>query len=229
MESNNKPPLLSEATLFRMSRYLNVLEEFSQKGIPYISTSKLANLLGVNSAVVKQDFLPLKVKGQTGVGYEVPQLLETIRDVFLSRESLSFAIAGFGNIGQALASYQGFIRDGFELKAIFDSNPKFFSYSIRGVVVSDVESIVHVCRERAIDIGVICTPAAAAQEIANHYVEGGVKGIWNFAPTELMVPEPVILFHEHLTRGLLTISYHIAHRYTDEPLPLTLEGTEEIV
>ncbi len=216
MDSNNKPPLLSEATLFRMSRYLNVLEEFYQKGIPYISTSKLANLLGVNSAVVKQDFLPLKVKGQTGVGYEVPQLLETIRDVFLSRESLSFAIAGFGNIGQALASYQGFARDGFELKAIFDSNPKFYSYSIRNVVVSDVENIVNVCRERLIDIGVICTPASAAQEVANHYVEGGVKGIWNFAPTELVVPEHVILVHEHLTRGLLTISYHISHRYGEE-------------
>lgn len=216
MESNSKPPLLSEATLFRMSRYLNVLEEFSQKGIPFISTSKLANLLGVNSAVVKQDFLPLKVKGQTGVGYEVPQLLETIRDVFLSRESISFAIAGFGNIGQALASYQGFARDGFELRALFDSNPKFFSYSIRGVMVDDIENIVRVCRERAIDIGVICTPASAAQEIANHFIEGGVKGIWNFAPTELVVPEQIILVHEHLTRGLLTISYHIAHRY-DHP------------
>lgn len=228
MEFYNKPPVLSEATLFRMSRYLNVLEEFSQKGIPYISTSKLATLLGVNSAVVKQDFLPLKVKGQTGVGYEVPQLLETIRDVFLSRESLSFAIAGFGNIGQALASYQGFMRDGFELKAIFDSNPKFFSYSIRGVVVSDAEHIPQVCRERAIDIGIICTPTSAAQEIANHYVEGGVKGIWNFAPTELVVPEPVILVHEHLTRGLLTISYHIAHRYSEDRTPIILENTENM-
>ena len=216
MESNNKPPLLSEATLFRMSRYLNVLEEFSQKGIPYISTSKLANLLGVNSAVVKQDFLPLKVRGQTGVGYEVPQLLETIRDVFLSRESLSFAIAGFGNIGQALASYQGFVRDGFDLRAIFDSNPKFYSYSIRGVLVEDVENIAEVCREKKVDIGIICTPSSAAQEVANHYIDGGVKGIWNFAPTELVVPDHIILVHEHLTRGLLTISYHISHRYDEE-------------
>ncbi|MBN2326507.1 MAG: redox-sensing transcriptional repressor Rex [Candidatus Omnitrophica bacterium] len=216
MEPNNKPPVLSEAALFRMSRYLNVLEEFSQKKIPYISTSKLANLLGVNSAVVKQDFLPLKVRGQTGVGYEVPQLLETIRDVFLSRESLSFAVAGFGNIGQALASYQGFNRDGFELKAIFDSNPKFLSYSIRGVLVHDVENIVSICREKSIDIGIICTPAPAAQEVANQFVEGGVKGIWNFAPTELVVPDHIILVHEHLTRGLLTISYHISHRYSDD-------------
>ena len=213
---NNKTPLLSEATLFRMSRYLNVLEEFSQKGIPNISTSKLAHLLGVNSAVVKQDFLPLKVKGQTGVGYDVSQLLETIRDVFLSRESLTFAIAGFGNIGQALASYQGFVRDGFELKAIFDLNPKFFSYSIRGVLVEDIENIVTVCKERSIDIGIICTPASAAQEIADKFIEGEVKGIWNFAPTELVAPDNVILVHEHLTRGLLTISYHITHRYGNE-------------
>lgn len=231
MDSGFKPPQLSEASLFRMSRYLNVLEEFSQKGIPYISTSKLADLLGVNPAVVKQDFLPLKVRGQTGVGYEVPQLRETIRDIFLSRGTLSFAIVGFGNIGQALASYQGFERDGFVLKAIFDSNPKFHSYSVRNVTIEDVESLARICRERQIDIGVICTPASVAQEVANQLIEGGVKGIWNFAPTELVVPENIILVHEHLTRGLLTISYHISHKYGkgDEILPESNQPTEEIV
>ncbi|HOL93959.1 MAG TPA: redox-sensing transcriptional repressor Rex [bacterium] len=215
----SKPPQLSEATLFRMSRYLNVLEEFSQKGIQYISTSKLAFLLGVNPAVVKQDFLPLKVKGQTGVGYEVPQLLQTIREVFLSRRTLTFAIVGFGNIGQALASYQGFERDGFKVGGIFDSNPKFQNYSVRGVKIEDVENLTRICRERQIDIGVICTPASVAQEVADQLVLGGVKGIWNFAPTELIVPEHVILVHEHLTRGLLTISYHISQRYGVDQIP----------
>lgn len=208
-----KPPVLSEATLFRMSRYLNVLEEFVHKGIPHVSTRKLADLLGVNPAVVKQDFLPLNVKGQTGVGYEVHGLLEAIREVFLSRRTMTFAVVGFGNIGQAIANYTSFERQGFEMRAIFDSNPKFHHYTVRGVQVCDAERIIQICQEKKIDIGVICTPAQTAQEVADQLVEGGVKGIWNFAPTELVVPESVILVHEHLTRGLLTLSYHIGQKH----------------
>lgn len=205
----HKPPLLSEATLYRMSRYLNVLEEFGERGILNVSTRKLADLLGVNPAVVKQDFLPLDIKGQTGVGYEVQELSDALREVFLSRRTMSFAIVGFGNIGQALANYSSFERQGFDMKAIFDSNPKFHHYTVRGVPVDDMEHIAIICRERKIDIGVVCTPSQAAQEVADRLIEGGVKGLWNFAPTELVVPESVILVHEHLTRGLLTISYHI--------------------
>lgn len=221
MNSSEYPPPLSEATLIRMSRYLNVLQEYNQKGIPRISTRKLADLLGVNPAVVKQDFLPLKVRGQTGVGYEVPVLLETIRDVFLSRGSLSFAIVGFGNIGQALANYMAFAQQGFNMKAIFDVNPKFRNYSVREVPVDDPERMVEICRERKIDIGVICVPAASAQETAERLIEAGIKGIWNFAPTELVVPDDIILVHEHLTRGLLTLSYHIGQRYrTDSAIEI---------
>ncbi|MGI6457699.1 MAG: redox-sensing transcriptional repressor Rex [bacterium] len=222
MDKDTRPPVLSEATLIRMSRYLNVLEEFLRKDVPRISTRKLADLLGVNPAVVKQDFLPLKVKGQTGVGYEVPELLETIRNVFISRKILKYAIVGFGNIGQALANYAAFERQGFHMEAIFDVNPKFLNYSVRGTKVEDVESIVPVCRERSIDIGVICTPAEAAQDVANRLVEGGVKGVWNFAPTEILIPREVILVHEHLTRGLLTLSYHIGQVYGPDETSLEM-------
>lgn len=221
MSDHSKVPSLSEATLIRMSRYLNVLEEFADKGVPHVSTRKLADLLGVNPAVVKQDFLPLHVKGQTGVGYEVQILTQAIREIFLGRGKLSFAIAGFGNIGQALANYVPFERQGFEMKAIFDVNPRFHQYQVRGVPVEDTETIEQICKERGIDIGVICTPARAAQEIADRLIAGGVKGIWNFAPTELLVPDSVILVHEHLTRGLLALSYHIgqrSHAFGDAPL-----------
>ncbi|MBI1389194.1 MAG: redox-sensing transcriptional repressor Rex [bacterium] len=219
-----RPPTLSEATLLRMSRYLNVLEEFAEKEIPHISTRKLADLLGVNPAVVKQDFLPLQVKGQTGVGYEVPVLMQAIRDVFLSRGTLSFAIIGFGNIGQALANYVSFEKQGFEMKAIFDVNPRFHQYQVRGVPVEDMEHMEEIMKERQIDIGLICTPAHTAQDVADRLVAAGVKGIWNFAPTELMVPENIILVHEHLTRGLLALSYHIGQRHTfkdESPKPET--------
>lgn len=214
---HEKLPHLSEATLIRMSRYLNVLELYHVQNTTHVSTRKLAELLNVNPAVVKQDFLPLKVKGQTGVGYSVPELLCEIKDVLLSRGTLSLAIAGFGNIGQALANYQSFERQGFVIKAIFDTNPRLLNYSVREIPVDDAEKIAVICSERKIDIGVICTPVHHAQETANQLVAGGVKGIWNFAPTELVVPASVILVHEHLTRGLLTISYHIAqHFHTDK-------------
>lgn len=213
---HEKPPHLSEATLIRMSRYLNVLELYHAQNTTHVSTRKLAELLNVNPAVVKQDFLPLKVKGQTGVGYSVPELLGEIKDVLLSRGTMSLAIAGFGNIGQALANYQSFERQGFVIKAIFDTNPRLLNYSVRDIPVDDAENIAKICAERKIDIGVICTPVHHAQETANQMVAGCVKGIWNFAPTELVVPDSVILVHEHLTRGLLTISYHIAQNFVTE-------------
>lgn len=210
---STKLPHLSEATLIRMSRYLNILELYQEQEISHVSTRKLAELLNVNPAVVKQDFLPLNVKGQTGVGYSVPELLSEIKDVLMSRGTMTLGIAGFGNIGQALANYHSFERQGFQIKAIFDTNPRLLNYSVRDIPVDDAEHIASICQERAIDIGVICTPVHHAQETADQLVEGGVKGIWNFAPTELVVPENVILVHEHLTRGLLTISYHIAQNY----------------
>ncbi len=231
MSTTGKPPILSEATLIRMSRYLNVLEEFNQKGIERVSTRKLADLLNVNPAVVKQDFLPLNVRGQTGVGYAVPELLSVIREVFMARSPFHFAIVGFGNIGQALANYISFERQGFKLRAIFDINPKFHNYSVRDVPVFDIDKISTICRERCIEIGVICTPAATAQDIADRLVSGEVKGIWNFAPTELIVPEDVVLVHEHLTRGLLTISYHIGQRHgkgsvTQEPVKIDKKNVQ---
>lgn len=220
MTNETRSPSLSEATLIRMSRYLNVLEELAEKQIPHVSTRKLAELLGVNPAVVKQDFLPLSVKGQTGVGYEVPGLMSAIRDIFLGRRKLSFAIIGFGNIGQALANYIPFERQGFEMRALFDVNPRFHQYQVRGVPVEDVEQIESIVREREVDIGVICTPSRCAQEMADRLIAGGVKGIWNFAPTEIVVPKHVILVHEHLTRGLLALSYHIGHLQGDSgPTP----------
>ncbi len=213
MNEEIKQPYLSEASLIRMSRYLNVLEEFKKKEIPRISTRKLADRLAVNPAVVKQDFLPLKVRGQTGVGYDVSELLQGIRQIFLSRGKTGFAIVGFGNIGQAIANYESFVLQGFELKAIFDINPKFYNYSIRGIPVEDIDRLTTVCDDRDIDIGVICTPAHVAQDTCDRLVACGVKGIWNFAPTELVVPGHIILVHEHLTRGLLTLAYHIGQRH----------------
>lgn len=225
--SVTRPPELSEATLFRMSRYLNVLELYDQQGESHVSTRKLADLLGVNRAVVKQDFLPLKVKGQTGVGYSVKELLAEIKDVFLSRGTMSFAIVGFGNIGQALANYTRFEKQGFLIRAVFDVNPRLHNYSVRGIPVNDIGAITEVCRERNIDIGVICTPVECAQETADRLIEGGVKGIWNFAPTELVVPANVILVHEHLTHGLLTISYRIAQRFDGDEIPGPATAADE--
>jgi redox-sensing transcriptional repressor len=122
-----------------------------------------------------------------------------------------------------------FERQGFDMRAIFDSNPKFHHYTVRGVPVNDTEKIVEICQERKIDIGVICTPSHSAQEIADRLVEGHIRGIWNFAPTELVVPDHIILVHEHLTRGLLTLSYHIGHKQAmEQEGPILESGVERV-
>ena len=202
----------SDAALYRMSRYLNVLREFQQKDIPYISTSDLALQLGISTASVKQDFLSLRSKGRTGIGYEITELIEEFNSILLPDGFISFAIVGFGNIGQALANYKSLTQRGIKLQAIFDINPKLQTCSVKGIQVRDVEEIVYLCRELKIDAGAICTPSFAAQEAADLLIKGSVRGIWNFAPTEITVPDNIILIHEHILCGLYAISHRLGRK-----------------
>jgi redox-sensing transcriptional repressor len=129
----------------------------------------------------------------------------------------NMVIVGAGNVGQAIASYRNFQTRGFYVKGLFDINPKLIGLVIGDVRVRDVDEIPQVVEEENISVGVIAVPAEAAQATADLLVQAGIRGIWNFAPVELQVPEGIPVQNEHLSVGLLTLSYLIKNNAVRSP------------
>ena len=128
------------------------------------------------------------------------------RDIISSDD---FAIVGIGHLGVALANYQNFVTLGFNLVALFDQDPNVIGRTVNHVKVEDVRRLKAIVKERNIQIGIIAVPAAFAQGVADLLVDAGVKGIWNFAPIKMKVPETMHIVNEDLSIGLSTLSYHI--------------------
>ena len=115
-------------------------------------------------------------------------------------------IIGAGNIGQAIANYINFQKLGFTLSGIFDINPKLLGLKIRDIEITDIDYLEQYLKDNVIDIAIICVPSKNAQKICDTIVKNGVKGIWNFAPVDLILPEDVVVENVHLSESLLTLS-----------------------
>ena len=124
------------------------------------------------------------------------------------------AIFGVGHLGWALANYRNFASLNFHLVALFDSNPAIIGQTINGVPVHSITELNTVVREKSIQIGIMAVPAGAAQTVADQLIEAGVRGIWNFAPTRIQVPEGIQLVSEDLSIGLSTLSFHLSRQIT---------------
>ena len=126
-------------------------------------------------------------------------------------------MVGAGNLGQALANYTGFEKEGFIIKGLFDINPRLIGMSIRGIPVYDIDELEKFIKENQIDIAAICTPREKAQEVADRLIRSGVKGLWNFAAIDIVVPQDVIVESVHLSDSLYTLSFRMSGDYTNSP------------
>ena len=117
------------------------------------------------------------------------------------------ALIGVGNLGQAITNYSGFRNSGFEIKALFDANPRMIGLKIRELEILDSDIIEDYIKEHEIDIAIVCIPKNGAQELINRIVGAGIKGIWNFAPIDPEVPKGIIVENVNLTESLFTLSY----------------------
>ena len=118
-------------------------------------------------------------------------------------------IVGAGNLGQAIANYKGFEDAGFKVLSLFDRNPRVIGLKIRDIEIRDIETIDSFIKENNVQIGIITTPKESAQSVADIYVKNGIKGIWNFAPTDLVVPDNVVVEHVRLNESLFVLSYFL--------------------
>ncbi len=203
---------IPEATVARLPVYLRSLAELVDDKIATVSSERLAEMAGVNAAKVRKDLSYLGSYGTRGVGYDVEYLLfQMSRELGLTHD-WPVAIVGAGNLGSALANYGGFTQRGFPVVAMFDADRAKVGKKVHGVEVHHTDDIVERAAELRIGIGVIATPAVAAQDVADKLVAAGVGSILNFAPTVITVPDEVSLRKVDLALELQILSFYQEHR-----------------
>lgn len=205
-----------EATVARLPLYLQVLVEAADTGTVTLSSDDLARSAGLNSAKVRKDLSFLGTYGTRGVGYQVAELTSEISQVLGLTGDRPVVITGIGNLGRALASYDGFARRGFRVEALVDADPAKVGTSVGGRRIEPLERLDQLVRDRGITIAVIATPAEHAQGVADAVVAAGVTAILNFAPTHLEVPVTVTVRTVDLSTELQILSFY-EHLATDVP------------
>ena len=199
---------IPEATVARLAVYLRVLGSLSDGGLSTISSEALANAAGVNSAKLRKDLSYLGSFGTRGVGYVVQVLREQISTCLGVTEHRSVVLVGVGNLGHALAGYAGFGSRGFRIAGLFDADPRRIGEGISGLTVQGMDELTAVVAQEAVSIGVIATPADAAQGVCDRLVAAGVTSILNFAPAVLSVSDNVDVRKVDLAVELQILSFH---------------------
>ena len=201
--------IISKATIDRLPLYFRTLRLAQDEGIDVISSDELGRRLGITPEQIRKDLASFGQFGKKGVGYYVNELKRNVGSILGLDNHWNLAIVGIGHLGAALANYQNFVTLGFNLVALFDQDPKVIGTVQNHVKVEAIDDLSRIVRERNVQIGIIAVPAAFAQDVADRLVAAGVKGIWNFAPIKMQVPETMHIVNEDLSIGLSRLSYHI--------------------
>ncbi len=196
-------------TLKRLPLYLRLLRQMKEKDEAYASGAVVARELGLDPIVVRKDLAITGAVGRPRLGFEINEIITAIEE-FLGWSNTSDAfLVGAGNLGTALLGYQGFEQHGLRIVAIFDANPKLIGKTIHGKTVLDIKKLPNLAKRMHVQIGILTATASVAQGIADTMIEGGIRGIWNFTPAKLTVPEHVILQREDLASSLAVLSHRL--------------------
>ncbi len=200
---------VSIAVIKRLPKYYRYLGMIAEKGIIRISSQELSNITGLTASQIRQDLNHFGGFGQQGYGYNVEELRGEIERIIGINRDYNVVIIGAGNIGHALAQYKRFEGLGFKIIGLFDTDEQKIDSNFEGIPVYDQAELSDFIRKEKVDIVIITTPAGVAQEIADIAVDAGIKGIWNFAPVDLKVPNNVVVENVHLNESLFTLTYYI--------------------
>jgi len=203
---------ISDSTVRRLALYLRFLEHSAAQGLVTISSAELARRGGTTSAQVRKDLSFFGSFGKRGFGYSVPELAARIRDILGLKRAHRVVLVGAGKMGGALLHYRGFRQHGFDVTAVYDTDPKKIGARSNGLVVRDVRQLEADLKKEPTDIAILVTPAEAAQDVADRLVRAGVKAILNFAPVPLAVPADVAVQSVNMALELETLSYALANR-----------------
>jgi redox-sensing transcriptional repressor len=205
---------VSVNTLQRLPTYLNYLKSLDDDG--NISSTEIARALGLNDVQVRKDLSSVSSGGRPKVGYNIRGLILDLKE-FLGYNAVNDAVmVGCGNLGRALMSYRGFREYGLRIVAGFDVSDDIVGEEVSGKPVLPLSGLPQYCRENGIRIGVITTPAQAAQKACDLLMEGGIKAVWNFAPAHITVGEGVLVQNENMACSLALLSKHLNEMLKEE-------------
>lgn len=196
------------ATVARLPIYLRALTSLAEQSVATVSSEGLASAAGVNSAKLRKDLSYLGSYGTRGVGYDVDYLIYQISRELGLTQDWPVVIVGLGHLGHALANYGGFASRGFAIRALVDAEPALVGKKVAGLPVRPLAELEDLVRRHRIAIGVIATPATAAQEVCDRLVAAGVSSILNFAPTVLAVPPEVEVRKVDMSIELQILAFH---------------------
>ena len=203
---------IADSTVRRLSLYLRFLEESAQRGVVTISRDELARRGGTTSAQVRKDLSFFGSFGKRGLGYSVPELTDSLREILGLRREWRVIIVGAGKIGTALAQYRGFRQRGFRVIAVYDRDPKKVGTQWDSMVVRDMATIEQDIAKEEPDIAVLTTPGEEAQAVVNRLIGAGIRALLNFAPVQLQVPADVTLKNVNMAMELEGLSFALTNR-----------------
>lgn len=200
---------ISMAVIRRLPRYYRYLGELLDNGVTKISSRELSEKMKVTASQIRQDLNNFGGFGQQGYGYNVEYLHKEIAKILGLDKTHTMIIVGVGNLGQALANYPSFSKRGFNLIGLFDINPRLIGMSMRGIEVMDIDKMEDFVKTNKVDIAILTMPKTRVKETAENLAKWGVKGLWNFSPVDLFLPEHVYVENVHLSHSLMTLAYKI--------------------
>ncbi|MCK8824827.1 redox-sensing transcriptional repressor Rex [Fuchsiella alkaliacetigena] len=204
------PDVITPATTIeRLPIYYRCLQRLDKHGVEVISSKELGEKIGIPSTQVRKDLSYYGEFGRRGVGYEVSLLLKYLRKILGLENEWKIVLVGAGNLGQALVRYQGFRKLDLNIDYVVDAAPEKIGEEFSGIEIEDIDNLEDLIEEEGIKMGIIAVPPEVAQEVADKLIAGGVKAIWNFAPTHIKVPHDIQLRNEDLSIGLISLAYHL--------------------
>lgn len=200
---------VSDAVVRRLPMYYRHLGELEKEDVVRISSQELGERMNLTASQIRQDINCFGGFGQQGYGYHVSNLKERIGEILGLNHQYHVVIVGAGNIGRAVANYEGFAKEGFNIQAMFDVSPALVGIDVHGILVQSMDKLDGWLKAHDVDIAVLAVPSIYAQDTADKLVEGGVRAIWNFAPVDLTLPEGVAVNNVHLSDSLHILSYRM--------------------
>jgi redox-sensing transcriptional repressor len=203
---------IADSTVRRLSLYLRLLEEFAAEGVATVSSDALAHRGTTTAAQVRKDLSFFGSFGKRGMGYRVPELVSTLRDILGLERAYAVVVIGAGKVGSALAQFGGFAHRGFHVTGVYDRDPAKIGQGWEGVTIRDVDRLDEDLAAQPAEIAIVAVPPESAQEVTDRLIAAGVKAILNFAPVPLTVPADVTVKHVNMALELETLSYALRHR-----------------
>lgn len=193
----------------RLPIYLRALQRLADKGVQNTSSQELGDMIGISAAQIRKDISQFGEFGKQGTGYSIPFLIERLQNILKINRIWEVIIVGMGDMGHALARYNGFINRGFNVTMLFDNDPKKIGQKVNNLEIHSMDVLSEKVKQNRIKVAMLTVPASAAQEVTNQLVKAGVKAILNYAPIHLNVPPDVRVQHIDPAIHLQRMTYYL--------------------